>query len=132
MLRLAGGARDWRLLNDAWHLDERFVTRSYQPVEIDPQALPPNDPILRLTTPERRILLVQLVAEYAEGGLLFPSDGELARYFGISASQVFYDFAALIGTRRVESRIGSDGRRTTRRVLRIPGCIDSTADPGDA
>ncbi len=126
--RLAGGLRDWRLLNESWGLDGRYVPPpAHAPIEVD--AL--SAPIPRLSTEERRLLLVQLVADYAEANALMPSDGELAHWLGITASQIWLDFQALIGTGRLCSRIGSSGVGTTRRVLRVPGSEYSTADPND-
>ncbi len=126
--RLAGGARDWRMLNEWWQLDGRLPPAApcYDPIDFGPHAAPV---LPQLSAPERRIMLVQLVADFAEANALFPSDGDLARYFGISASMIYLDFQALISQGKVASRMGSDGWRRTRRVLRLPGSEHSTADP---
>lgn len=99
--RLAGGARDWRLLNEWWNIDG--VPRRPPPERtVDPR-------VLAMSVCERRIALVQLADDYGEARAAFPRHGDLAEAFGVSLSQINHDLCALRSSGRIASRLAMEG-----------------------
>lgn len=91
--RLAGGARDWRLLNDWWNVDGRGA--GLQVGKPDRPALELGDPIPGLSVGERRLVLLQIAEECDELGARFPGSVALAVYFDVSRHQVDNDLQVL-------------------------------------
>ncbi|MCW5737343.1 MAG: hypothetical protein KIS73_24670 [Enhydrobacter sp.] len=91
LMRLAGGRRAWRLLNDWWNIDGsadvRALDRASEPLL--------GAPLTGLSADERRIAIEQLAALFAESRRPFPTVATLAAYFGVSRQQVTWDLALL-------------------------------------
>ena len=98
--RLAGGARDWRLLNDWWNIDGRALPR--------PRPAP-SEPVLVLSTGERRIALVQIADQYGEARVPFPGHADLAEAFGVTVGHITLDLAALRVAGRIAPRLAMVG-----------------------
>ena len=129
--RLAGGPRDWSLLNETWDLDGRSWSALYRPTLLGDRTPVSADPMHRLSVPERRLMLLQLVEDYARGETLFPTDTALGEWFGVSHSTVANDIRALIVDGKLTGHLAAGNRNTgVRRVLRVAGSDYSTATPG--
>lgn len=100
--RLAGGPRDWRLLNDWWGIDG--VVRGLGSVQELASPLL-GDQILTLSAGERRIALVQLADTFSEARHPFPTQESLARYFGVSRRQIQWDLERLRDEGRIARRL---------------------------
>lgn len=113
LVRLAGGRRDWRLLNEWWNIDGS-VLRPQAPV---PDAPAPvlDAAVLSLGTAERRIALVQIADDYAEARRPFPTGETLARHFGCAVHQIHHDLDVLREQGLVAWRLVSDGTTGLRR-----------------
>ena len=98
--RLAGWARDWRLLNDWWNIDGRAV-QTPQPA--------PDEPMPAMSTGERRLALVQIAEEYGEARLPFPGHADLAEAFGVTLRLITHDLAALRAAGCISQRLAMDG-----------------------
>ena len=111
LVRLAGGPRDWRQLNDRWNLDGRAVGKD-APARVDLQdALGSH-----LSAAERRIALAQLADECAVAGTVLPTLTELGRYFGVSRHSIVRDLEILRDGGHLSWRLVSDGITGVRRA----------------
>jgi hypothetical protein len=102
LARLAGGSRNWRLLNESWNIDGRVAHCPRLPA-VD--VLPLGDPLQGLSAGERRIALAQLVDDCVRQGKALPSQYRLGTWLGSSRSQVGLD----LGRLRAEGRIAWNG-----------------------
>ncbi len=124
--RLAGGFANFRYLNAAWNLDGRgeALPRDF----FDRPAT--NDGFdflgVRLSTDERRVALIQLVAAYARARQDLPTDTQLGRYFGCSSFTIEDDLDELVYRFRIARTAG-------RRFAVVPPRPDRWAiGPGGA
>jgi hypothetical protein len=94
LTRLAGGPRDWRLLNESWNIDGRLahVAPELPPADRD------GDAVLKLSAAERRLAILQIADETAARRAEFPKAVKLADYFGVSRQSIEFDLQDL--TRR--------------------------------
>lgn len=107
--RIAGSRRDWRTLNEAWNIDGMawLRLRSQPQRHIEGQ--------LALSEDERRIALRQIAVECVESSERLPVPGDLARYFGVTISQIVHDLRSVDlpdypqGGLCVSSPFGADG-----------------------
>lgn len=102
LVRIAGGARDWRLLNDWWGIDG--VVRGPRAVH-DLTSPMLGDQILTLSAGERRIALVQIAEWFGEAHQRFPTHESLAAYFGVSRRQIEWDLARLQNEGAIAERL---------------------------
>lgn len=89
LLRIAGGPRWWRELNDRWNLDGQGP---------GPAVPVLRDGVLNLSTAERRIALGQIADECAQAGRSLPTLIDLAAHFGVSRHTISADLGRLRGT----------------------------------
>lgn len=101
LLRLAGGARAWRLLNDWWDIDGSV---RHGASALPHAATPLGDPLTGLSGEERRIALAQIAEQFDEIGRPLPTHATLAAYFGVSASQIRWDLGVLEHEAAFEAR----------------------------
>lgn len=102
--RLAGGRRDWRLLNDWWNVDGQGAgirLRLPERVELDLGEGVPG-----LSLGERRLAILQIAEECAEAGASFPRVCDLAAYFDVSRHTVSSDLEILRGRGQLAPRAG--------------------------
>lgn len=108
LLRLAGGARAWRLLNDWWDIDGS-VRRG---ADATPHgATPLGEPLTGLSADERRIALAQIADQFEEAGRPLPAHATLAAYFGVSCSQIVWDFGVIEHEAAFGRRLVREARR---------------------
>jgi len=111
LMRLAGGPRDWRRLNETWNLDGRRVANS-APIAIEPI----DSSEYPLSPAERRIGLLQLADECAAAGAVFPILKVLGGLFGVSRYVIAHDLDVLRRTGQLDWHLVSDGATGVRRV----------------
>ncbi len=92
LLRLAGGGRAWRLLNDWWNIDGSV--RGHAGDAAHATALL-GAPLTGLCAEERRIAIAQLAELFRAAGRPFPLQTTLADYFGVSRQQIVWDIGLL-------------------------------------
>lgn len=101
LVRLAGGPRDWRLLNEWWNIDGRGMA---PPPTDEVSMLPLSHPLARLSADERRIALAQMVDDCVETRHELPTRVRLGTFFGVTRSQIGVD----LGQLRAAGRIAAD------------------------
>jgi hypothetical protein len=98
--RIAGGPRHFRDLVTTWDL--RGVVLSRVVVLSRPPA--GGELGVRLSPAERRIALLQLLAEHEAAGAMMPAVWRLARLFGTTPSEIENDLAVAIEAGRLADR----------------------------
>jgi len=115
LVRLAGGPRDWRQLDETWNLAGRPVPKP------EPSSVEPIDgAACRLSPAERRIGLRQLAGECAASGAVLPPLKQLAAIFGVSRYVIANDLQALRRDGDLGWRLVSDGVTGVRRAPQVP------------
>jgi hypothetical protein len=105
--RLAGGRRDWRLLNEWWNVDGQGAgIRLRLPERIEHDL---GDCVPGLSLGERRLAILQIAEECAEAGASFPRVGELAAYFDVSRHTVSGDLEVLRVRGQLAPRVAEEG-----------------------
>ena len=120
--RLSGGFANFKYLNAAWNLDGRgaalprdFFDRPTSHDGFDFLGV-------LLSTDERRLALVQLVAAYAKARQDLPTDTQLGRYFGCSSFTIEGDLDELVYRYRI-------ARTSGRRYASVPPRPDKWTAP---
>lgn len=115
LVRLAGGPRDWRQLDEMWNLAGRTVSKP-APVSVEPI----DGAACRLSPAERRIGLRQLAAECGAADAVLPSLKQLGAIFGVSRHVIANDLLALRHTGQLGWHLVSDGVTGVRRAPQVP------------
>lgn len=117
LLRLAGGVRDWGLLNESWNIDGTRPPSGDKPAGFSEVEL--GEPIA-LSCPERRIALTQISGEAADHEVEMPTMAALGLFFGVTRHQIRVDLEALRNRGDIDWVLVSDGCNGVRRKpLRI-------------
>jgi len=101
LLRIAGGSKCWRQLNETWGIDTRDAGGAVRVLDARPVRA-----LEGLSFAERRIALLQLAEEYAA------QDEVLAGYFGVERERIAADILVL----RKEGRLTSNSAGVPQRV----------------
>lgn len=112
LVRLAGGARDWRHLNATWNLDGSRPVAASVSIAIEPidgSAYP-------LSAAERRIGLLQLADDCTAAGVVLPTLKVLGGLFGVSRYVIAHDLEVLRRDGRLDWHLVSDGATGVRRI----------------
>lgn len=107
LLRIAGGSKYWRQLNETWGIDDRDAGRAVRVLDARPVRA-----LEGLSFAERRIALLQLAEEYAAQDEPLPGLKVLAGYFGVERERIAADILVL----RKEGRLTSNSAGVPQRV----------------
>jgi len=91
--RLAGGPRDWRLLNDWWNVDGSGAGILLRAA--GRRAIDLGDGVSGLSLGERRIAILQIADECHAVGAALPAATKLAPFFRVSRQCIVSDLAVL-------------------------------------
>lgn len=112
--RIAGGAAQYRLLNDVWDFDNRALQEALG----QSQDLGVLD--FALSVEERRIALLQVIAEHDRNNRMMPTTAKLGRFFGVSRQTIDHDLDHMRAEGRIACRpVGV--KRDPRREIRLAG-----------
>jgi hypothetical protein len=135
--RLAGGARNWRVLNRAWDLDGSTASAAvamFAELEREAAAAEGDGPApvaerldvaglaVPLSAAERRIALVQIVADHAERAMKSPTTARLASFLGVDEGTVEddVDWLRMAGAVTCSYHRGTASRNRRVRLAAVP------------